>query len=302
MEMMKQPGMLLIIMESLAGTAYFIENDLFPQGSYALSLEDSANYGVLTADDQSELDYENENFAVSLWVYPVQGYDDPQHLFMKGERSGDIKTNNYALRIKGENVEFIVHSESGVNKVAKSSFKVVQNEWIFIALFYDYAQSKLYMWNDPESAPIDTMDFDAPLFPNDEKLYIGTSGENGYKRFWGRIDDLRLSNKVEDILDNTTAIDLLDNRSTPNTFILHQNYPNPFNPKTTIKFSLPEKGFTTLDVYNIAGQRVANLINGELAAGEHQINFYANNFSSGIYFYKLQQSSISEVKKMILVK
>ena len=286
----------------LSGTAYFIENDSFAQGSYSLSLEDSANYGDFTVADQSELDYHDENFAVSLWAYPIKGYDDPQYLFMKGDRSGDIKLNNYAIRIKAEHVELIVHSESGVNRVARSSFKIVENEWIFIAVFYDYNQSKLYMWNDPEAAPIDTIDFNAPLFPNDEKLYIGTSGKDGYKRFWGRLDDLRLSNKVADILDNTTAIDLINKSTHPYNFILNQNYPNPFNPKTTIKFSLPENGFTTLDVYNLAGQRVTNLINGEIAAGEHQINFYANNFSSGIYLYKLQQGNISEIKKMILVK
>ena len=69
-----------------------------------------------------------------------------------------------------------------------------------------------------------------------------------------------------------------------------------------IKFTLFEKGFTHLDVYNIAGQRVTNLINEEIAAGEHQYRFYANDLSAGIYFYKLQQGYISEIKKMILVK
>jgi len=286
----------------LSGAASFQNISPIAQGNYYLSLEDSANYGVLTVADHSELDYHNENFAVSLWAYPIKGYGDPQYLFMKGDRSGNVKSNNYAIRIKAEHVELIVHSESGANRVARSSFRIVENEWIFIAVFYDYNQSTLYMWNDPEAAPIDTIDFNAPLFPNDEKLYIGTSGKDGFKRFWGRVDDLRLSNKVADILDYTTAIDLINNSTHPNNFILNQNYPNPFNPKTTIKFSLLEKGFATLDVYTLAGQRVANLIKGELAAGEHQANFYANNFSSGIYFYKLQQGSRTEVKKMILVK
>ena len=44
------------------------------------------------------------------------------------------------------------------------------NEWLFIEVFYDYNQSKLYMWNDPQAAPIDTLDFNAPLFPNDETV------------------------------------------------------------------------------------------------------------------------------------
>jgi hypothetical protein len=287
---------------SLSGAATFQNIAPLAQGNYYLSLEDSADYGAFAVADQSELDYQNENFAASVWAYPVTGYFNPQYLFMKGDRSGTVKLNNYALRINNNSVEFIAHAESGANKVAKSSFKIVENEWIFIAVFYDYIQSTLYMWNDPEATPIDTIDFNAPLFPNDEKLYIGTAGKNGYRRFWGRVDDLRISNKIADIMDNATAIDIINNNIHSYSFILNQNYPNPFNPKTTIKFFLSERGFTTLDVYNLAGQRVTNLINGEIAAGEHQVNFYANNFSSGIYFYKLQQGSISEIKKMIIVK
>ncbi|MHA2101391.1 MAG: LamG-like jellyroll fold domain-containing protein [Candidatus Kariarchaeaceae archaeon] len=288
---------------SLSGAASYQSIAPLAQGNYYLSLEDSADYGAFAVAHHSELDFHDQNFAVSLWAYPIMtGSATPQFLLMKGDRSGNVKTNNYALRINNNSVEFIVHEESGANKVAKSSFNVVKNEWLFIAVFYDYSQSTLYMWNEPETVPIDTFDFSATLFPNENKLYIGTAGQNGFRRFWGRIDDVRISNKVEDIMENTSAIELINNITNPYNFILNQNYPNPFNPKTTIKFSLLEKGFTTLDVYNLAGQRVTNLINGEMAVGEHQVNFYGNNFSSGIYFYKLQQGSISEIKKMILVK
>lgn len=287
---------------SLSGAASYQSIAPLAQGNYYLSLEDSADYGAFAVAHHGELDFHDENFAASLWTYPITGYGNPQYLFLKGDRSGDIKLNNYALRINNNSVEFIVHEESGANKVARSSFNVVKNEWLFIAVFYDTDQSKLYMWNEPESVPIDTLDFNATLFPNENKLYIGTAGQKGFRRFWGRIDDVRISNKVEDIMENTSAIELINNSTQPYNFILNQNYPNPFNPKTTIKFSLFEKGFTSLDVYNLAGQRVTNLINEEIAAGEHQISFYAKNFSSGTYFYKLQQGSISEIKKMILVK
>jgi len=287
---------------SLSGAAYFQNIAPIAQGDYYLSLEDSADYGAFPVADHSELDFHDENFAASLWAYPTKGYDSPQYLFMKGDRSGAVKPNNYALRINNNYVEFIIHEESGAKKDARSSFKVVENEWIFIAVFYDYNQSKFYMWNDPESAPIDTLDFNASLYPNDIKLYIGTSGQNGYKRFWGRIDDVRISNKVSDIIDNTTNTDLSNSNPHPSKFALNQNYPNPFNPETTIKFSLAEKGFTKLDVYNIIGEKIVNLINSEKAAGEHTIRFNAVNLPSGIYFYRLQQSSRSDLKKMIVIK
>ncbi len=90
---------------------------------------------------------------------------------------------------------------------------------------------------------------------------------------------------------------------TPDKFELSQNYPNPFNPTTTISFKIPEKAVVTLKVYNILGQQVAVLLNGQKEAGSYQINFNANNMASGIYIYKLSTNTgISAVKKMTLLK
>jgi hypothetical protein len=178
---------------------------------------------------------------------------------------------------------------------------------VFIAVFYDFNQSKLYLWNDHESEPIDTLDFNAPLFPNDVKLFIGTSGVDGYKRFWGRIDDLRISNNVADILDNTTSIELSDNYSQPSKFLLNQNFPNPFNPATVIEYSLPkevksEKSEVSLIVYDILGREVITLVNEHQRPGDYTINFDASSLSSGVYFYKLSTGHFSDSKKMILLK
>jgi len=288
---------------SLSGAASYQSIDPLAQGSYYLSLEDSANYGAFTVAHHSELNFKNKNFAASLWAYPIAtGSASPQYLFMKGDRSGTVKLNNYALRINNNSIEFIVHLESGANKLAKSSFEVVENEWLFIAVFYDTVQSKLYMWNDPESAPIDTFDFNATLFPNNLKLYVGTAGENGHRRYFGRIDDLRISNKVSDVLGNITDVELSNFYSYPSKFMLNQNYPNPFNPETIIRFSLAEEGFTKLDVYNLIGEQIVSLVLGEIAAGEHTIRYNASNLPSGIYFYQLQQGNLLDLKKMILIK
>ena len=85
-------------------------------------------------------------------------------------------------------------------------------------------------------------------------------------------------------------------------FQLFQNYPNPFNPSTNIKFDLKEDSYVTSTVYNIIGQKVAELINSDLSAGFHNVIFNAVNLSSGIYFYKLKAGSYSSVKKMELLK
>jgi hypothetical protein len=287
----------------LSGAVLYQNIDPLAQGSYYLSLEDSNNYGAFTVAHHSELNFKNKNFAASLWIYPIpNGSTSPQFLFLKGDRSGTVKLNNYALRLNNSHIEFIVHLESGEFKFKKSSFKVVDNEWLFVAVFYDTVQSKLYMWNEPESVPVDTFDFNESLFPNDLKLYVGTAGQNGHRRFFGRIDDLRISNSVSDILDNTTNIELSNINSHPSKFTLNQNYPNPFNPETSIRFSLAEEGFTQLDVYNLIGEQIVSLVRGEIAAGEHTIRFNASNLPSGIYFYQLQQGSRLDLKKMILIK
>ncbi|MBE2217302.1 MAG: SBBP repeat-containing protein, partial [Ignavibacteria bacterium] len=77
----------------------------------------------------------------------------------------------------------------------------------------------------------------------------------------------------------------------PTEFNLTQNYPNPFNPQTMIKFALSVGGVTTLKVYDIAGKEVASMVESDLEAGYHEINFNASELSSGVYFYRLTSGS-----------
>ena len=87
-----------------------------------------------------------------------------------------------------------------------------------------------------------------------------------------------------------------------NEYTLSQNYPNPFNPSTEIKFSVPKSTDVRLSVYNAIGKRVAELVNQNLGAGSYNYTFNASNLSSGVYFYKLEAGSFSEIKKMMLIK
>lgn len=88
----------------------------------------------------------------------------------------------------------------------------------------------------------------------------------------------------------------------PTGYSLLQNYPNPFNPVTQIKFTIPEKSYVKLSVYNLIGQKVADLINSELNAGEYTVTFNANGLSSGVYIYRLESGNFVSTKKMILMK
>lgn len=86
-------------------------------------------------------------------------------------------------------------------------------------------------------------------------------------------------------------------------FKLFQNYPNPFNPETKIRFNINSSNEkTTLRVYNILGELVAELVNDRISPGSYEVNFNSKNLSSGVYYYHLTSGNYSESKKMILLK
>jgi hypothetical protein len=85
-------------------------------------------------------------------------------------------------------------------------------------------------------------------------------------------------------------------------YALHQNYPNPFNPETNISFDLRDAGFTTLKIYNLMGQEVATVVNGEITAGHHTVNFNGASLASGVYLYSLVSGEFNATKKLVLLK
>lgn len=105
----------------------------------------------------------------------------------------------------------------------------------------------------------------------------------------------------------SVSVDESEDNELPESFKLKQNYPNPFNPSTTIEFSLPSISNTTINIYNTLGQVVRTLVNDNLSAGDHVIewdgkNNANNKTASGVYFYQLTTDSFTESKKMLLLK
>jgi hypothetical protein len=93
----------------------------------------------------------------------------------------------------------------------------------------------------------------------------------------------------------------------PNDFVLMQNYPNPFNPSTKVRFNLPsnvngQMSNVILKVYDILGNEVATLVNEEKPAGSYEVEFNADNLSSGVYIYRIQTADYTDTKKMILLR
>lgn len=137
---------------------------------------------------------------------------------------------------------------------------------------------------------------------NDNESSIGTD------HFLTFTPDL-VSAKVENVfgaMGNHDLVEVVTDvkevSSVPAQYSLSQNYPNPFNPSTTIEFSLPASSNVELKIFNLLGQEVAQLLNEEFEAGTYNVNFNAQNLSSGIYFYTINAENFSSTKKMILMK
>jgi immune inhibitor A len=93
----------------------------------------------------------------------------------------------------------------------------------------------------------------------------------------------------------------------PNGFELGQNFPNPFNPETRIRFDLPKRSHAVLTVYNVLGEKIDELVNGDLPAGTHEVIWKPESGSgksnpSGAYFYRLVAEEITLTRKMLLIK
>jgi hypothetical protein len=109
-------------------------------------------------------------------------------------------------------------------------------------------------------------------------------------------------------IDDATLIGVNNNQQFADEYKLFQNYPNPFNPSTKIGYNLLKNSFVTLKIYDILGRELKTIVDGNQTTGYKEIEFNAQDFSSGIYFYTIEAAEqgssniFKDTKKMILVK
>lgn len=126
---------------------------------------------------------------------------------------------------------------------------------------------------------------DIKIHPVENTLVAGTYGRSMYK------------------LDLNQVVSVKNDKSqTASDFYLEQNYPNPFNPNTKIVYQLRVTGNVTLKVYDVVGNEITTLVDAFKEAGNHEIDFNAAGFASGVYFYKLETDNQTQTKKMILLR
>ena len=135
----------------------------------------------------------------------------------------------------------------------------------------------------------------------DLSAYAGTNGWIGFRYvqdcsvdgFFVFVDDVEVLNPI--------GIKPIEG-NVPKVFALRQNYPNPFNPVTNIEFDLPKSEFVRLIVFNTLGQEVKTLVNEKKNAGSYKVDFDASNLPSGAYFYRISAGSMTETKRLVLLR
>ncbi|MBK7629522.1 MAG: right-handed parallel beta-helix repeat-containing protein [Ignavibacteriales bacterium] len=168
------------------------------------------------------------------------------------------------------------------------------------------------------------------IVTNEDFISIDTLGVRGPRNADGSLPDLQFMHLASgsDLIDAGVPVGLPFNGSAPdlgayetagipnsinfeirpiNEFKLNQNYPNPFNPNTKFIFEIPNAGNVTLEIYNILGNKVAEVFNNYLTSGQFESNWVAadgngNILSSGIYFARLHFQGMNQTIKLILLK
>jgi hypothetical protein len=126
---------------------------------------------------------------------------------------------------------------------------------------------------------------------NGTNLFAGTLGSS----VWSR-------SLSEMVVSDMSTLSIPHSNQIPAQFSLGQNYPNPFNPTTTIDYELPITNYVRLVVNDILGKEVSVLVNEKQSAGSYKIEWDANNYPSGVYFYRLVSGNFALTKTMMLVR
>ena len=238
--------------------------------------------------------------TLCAWIKPYSPGADGYVIVDYGVLS---KNSRIALELKNGKINLSFWSNDLYGHI-----DLMDSAWHHITGIWDGADARIYV-----DGVLDTSKTYS-LIPNtirSNSLTIGVANNKLWHLYHGCIDEVRIysralnDNEIAALASGSTTNvepDRLNALTAPAQYHLYQNYPNPFNPATKIKFTLPQSAQTKLTVYDILGREVRTLIDQELIAGYHEINFNASNISGGVYFYRIQASNYTETKKCILLK
>ncbi len=285
-----------------------------PEAGYyggAIQCEDDSSFIIVDDTDMSLFDELGTMFTVSVWVAVFEFTQDWQGIIFKNDKFF-LERNNSGGSGTVNGIHFKAKDEDGSQPFnLYGNITIDDGEWHHIVGIYDDTFAFLYVDGelDVEGSADGNM---VGLTP--DPLVIGAKIEGTYRNSWnGLIDDVKFFNYAlsADQVDSLytmemTAIKAKYGSMAPG-FALKANYPNPFNPSTQITFTIPKTTLAQLNVYNVRGELVRNLLNEQTANGMHTLtwdgrNSNGQNVPSGVYVYELTTDEFSQMRKMALMR
>lgn len=189
------------------------------------------------------------------------------------------------------------------NQLTKAPYSCNSDEKVWNLQIGSTTDSSVHLsWTVDDSVPLecDVMLIDTE---SNDTLYMRSNTSYTYDSDVLRDFAIHIADFKPDDVSETPETDV----PFPDGFFLSDNYPNPFNSQTIIKYDLPKASNVQITIYNILGQRVNNLVNGERPAGFHQVTWDGDNVqgktvASGVYFYRIKAEGFTKSKKMVLLK
>lgn len=223
-------------------------------------------------------------------------------------------SNPYIVRLTIRNSQTGPNSETADEKLwADYMYK---NQWYTFVIgmkprvYGDSSSIQLWMnnqkvldWKNKGNIGYDpgTFETNAPLPSLCLKFGIYQPGINSAHTLL--FDEIRLADNYNSAVPIKTVGVINCEELIPSQIMLHQNYPNPFNSTTSIIFELPISNNVTLSIFNIYGELIKTLVNGQMSSGKHEVQWHTpENISTGVYFYRIKVGEYSAVKKLLLIK
>ena len=253
-----------------------------------LAIEDSLNgniaHGWLDMDGDSELDdftafWQPNAFYSAIWTAgAMYSTAEEAAIFMKALFNGELVSSNSLIKMMDINTAthnglglFGFTTSNNISVLGHDGFTLEYSAFVY----YDVSSKSTF------SVLVNQRDIDQ----NSMMLVI---------------DFIK-------ILRDYIPTSIISEQSEPSSFVLNQNYPNPFNPSTNISFSLEKAGVVQLYIYNILGEQIETLVNGEQSAGKHTFiwngkNDAGSSVASGTYIYHLKSGELSESRQMLLMR
>lgn len=226
--------------------------------------------------------------AMNKMVYPIWMRLDTETLTVWSAIINDssaiipVELSSFIANVSGGKVNLDWQTESELNN---RGFEIQRS----LTLTHSLREGALENWTtigfvDGKGTTTETSDYD----------FIDEPTESGL--FSYRLKQINFDGSFE----YSSEVDV--NFIVADDFRLSQNYPNPFNPSTTIEYQIPQSSFVTIKVYDALGKEVVTLVNEEVPAGIHEVNFEPRNLTSGLYLYKIRAGSFEQTRKMLLLK